>query len=263
MASSSFVLLPEPVPSSALVLGQLLPNPLAPLSASFVSPSTLQADHLSESLVQSQYRDIISVDHESRLAASLNGLELGTTPENVLHVQADEMEYKSLKQPNITFDSICQDPAAQQWIQEMALRNQPLYFIVGLRELKNASFKNAPVNDGPLRTSATDAPASFTLPIHTRRDSSMEIVNSAASGVFGLEVRKVQCRIGRPDEPHSIEDINFTWNYLKANPASREEDLQLSVGLDRALKPAELRRLAGTDDEDLVSDESYGFSDSE
>ena len=69
MASAGFVLLPEPLPSDTLALGQLLPNPLALSSVSFVSPSTLQAHDLSELLVQSQYRNIISLDRESRLAA--------------------------------------------------------------------------------------------------------------------------------------------------------------------------------------------------
>lgn len=197
-----------------------------------MSPSTLQAHDLSEPFVQSKYRDIISLDRDSRLVTSLNGLKLGTTPGNILLVQADEMKYQSLKHPNVTFDSICQDPAAQQWIREMALRNQTFYFIVGLQELKNASFRHALANDGPSRTSTADAPTSFTLPIHTRCDSSMEVTDSARSGVFGLEVRKVQCRIGTPDEPHSVEDIDFTWNYLRANPASWEEGFQLSVGLD-------------------------------
>jgi len=180
-------------------------------------------------------------------------------------VQADEMEYRSLKHPNVAFDSLCQDPAAQQWMREMALRNQPLYFIVGLQELKNASFKHAAVNDGPSGLSAADAPvgSQTALPIHARRDSSMDVTDTATSGIFGLEIRKVQCRIGRPDEPHSVEDINFTWNYLKVNAARWEEELQLSIGLGRALKPAELRRLAGVDDEDLASDESYDYSDSE
>ena len=263
MASAGFVLLPEPLPSDTLALGQLLSNPLAPSSVSFVSPSTLQAHDVSELLVQFQYRNIISLDLESRLAASLNDLKLGTTRENILLVQADEMKYRSLKHPNVTFDSICQDPAAQQWIREMTLRNQPFYFIVGLQELKNASFKHALANDGPSGTSTTDAPTNFTLPIHTRCDSSMEATDLARSGVFGLEVRRVQCRIGTPDEPHSVEDINFTWNYLRANPASWEEDLQLSVGLGRPLKPAELRRLAGMDEENLASDESYDSSDPE
>jgi len=56
-------------------------------------------------------------------------------------------------------------------------------------------------------------------------------------------------------EPHSQLSRPF-------NSSTLQSLHQLSVGLGRPLKPAELRQLVGMDEEDLASDESFDSLDS-
>jgi len=249
MAPSSLFLLSQPLPPNTLTLGQLLPNPLSPSSGPFFSASTIGAHDLREPYIQAQYKDLVAFDEEGRLAASLSGRKVDPSRDDLLLLLADEMEYRSLRHPNSSFDAICRDPAALSWMRNMAAQNQTLYFIVGLQELKNATFKSAIIENGPLGVSVTEAPVDSkpVLPIHIRRDSSMDISDSSATGVFGLEVRKVQCRIGRAEEPHLLEDLDLSWNYHK----STDDDLQLSIGLSKALQAEELRRLAAAMESDF------------
>lgn len=211
--------------------------------------------------IQPRYRDLVSLDRHGRLLASLSGKKLDPAREDLLLVQADEMELKALQHPNKAFDAICQDPETQAWIREMAVRKQPLYFIVGVQELKNATFKRAVIKEGPLGTSVTEAPvdAKIRIPIHVRRDSSMDITDSTTTGIYGVEVRKVQCRVGRSDEPHLLEDIEYSWNYHRIH-----EELQLSIGLGKALTIEELRLFSDTmSDEEEGSEGNYDSDSSE
>ncbi|KAF2496824.1 hypothetical protein BU16DRAFT_560137 [Lophium mytilinum] len=258
MASSGLFLLSQPLPPNTLSLGQLLPNPLSPSSGPFFSASTLGAQDLRKPHIQARYKDLVAFDDEGRLAASLSGRKVDPSRKDLVLLLADEMEYRSL-QPNSAFDNICQDPAALSWMRSMAAQNQTLYFVVGLQELKNATFKSAVIQEGPLGVSVTEGPTApkTSLPLHVRRDSSMDITDSSSTGVYGFEVRKVQCRLGRTDEPHLLEDLDLSWNYHRTG----DGDLQLSIGMSKALQAEELRLLAAAMED--ASDASYNSSDSE
>jgi hypothetical protein len=142
---------------------------------------------------------------------------------------------------------------------EMARRQQPLYYVVGLQSLKNPTLARAVVNDRD-EIQPTD-PTKVELPVPSRRDSAMDVTESNTDGVFGLVVRKVKCHVGPRDEPHSVEDIDLQWSYHSIDDA---EELQLSIGLGEALGQRELSSLAGLVDEydfeEEGSDVSY-FSD--
>ncbi|KAF2194818.1 hypothetical protein K469DRAFT_686772 [Zopfia rhizophila CBS 207.26] len=259
------ILLPTPLASNSLALGQLLSDPLNPYSTSFLSTATSQA--IREPSVQSRYKDVVSHDDEGRLVSSLSGRPLPSSQENLLIIQADQMEYRSLKHPTRTFNTIRQDPDARSFLGSMGLRNQPLYYIVGLQQLKNPTFKRAVVNEGPAGASVTEATQGadpkIRLPMHVRRDSAMDLdeCGGGTDGIFGLEVRKVVCHVGRKDEPHSLGDIGLEWTYHELD----SEDLQLSIGLGKALDAVELRTLAGIVSDDDFSDASYvsDYSDEE
>jgi hypothetical protein len=257
MAPSGLFFLPQPFPPNSLSLGQLLPNPLDPSSGPFFSASSLSAQDLREPHIQARYKDLVSFDEEGRLAASLSGRKVDPSRKDLLLLLADEMEYRGLRNPNSAFDAICQDPAAVNYLRDRAAHKQPLYFVVGIQQLKNATYRSAVIEQGPLGISVAEAPESeLSLPIHVRRDSTMDISDSSATGVFGFEVRKVQCRLGRADEPHLLEDLDLSWNYHR----SSEDDSQLSVGMSKELQAEELRNLVAAMED---SSDSYDASDSE
>jgi hypothetical protein len=143
----------------------------------------------------------------------------------------------------------------------MALQKQPLYYVVGLQKLRNPTFKRAAVDDGRI-TSAAHFDPNIRLPIHLRRDSATDLDETSNDVITGMEVRKVKCLLGRAEEPHSIDDIDYSWSY-----ENLEDDLQLSIGLGKALEQAELHALAGiiTDEDytDLSYDGYYDYSDDE
>ena len=68
------------------------------------------------------------------------------------------------------------------------------------------------------------------------------------AGDLAVELMKVTCLVGAKDEPHTLEDIGYVWTHHTVD----NSDLQLSIGLGKALQPKELRALAGiVIDEDL------------
>ncbi|ORY16412.1 hypothetical protein BCR34DRAFT_450678, partial [Clohesyomyces aquaticus] len=234
-------LLPTPLASNTVTLGQLLSDPLDPSSESFISTSIRQV--LREPSIQSRYKDLVSHDDEGRLVSSLSGRPLSPSQENLLVIQADEMKYCSLKHPSASFDALSNDPAAQSWFRQM--QNRPLYYVVGVQQLKNPTFKRAVIREGSVAEASSDS--KIRIPMHVRRDSAMDFDAPTNDGVYGLEVRKVKCRVGSRTEPHSLDDIGLSWSY---HMLDAEQDLQLSIGLGYALSAAELRGLAG-----IVSDD--------
>lgn len=247
MASSDPVLLPSPLPVDSFKLGQLLTDPLNPSSQSFISES--HQTHASEPSVHSKYRAIVSHDDEGRLLSNLSGRPIHPARPNLLVLQADEMTLQSLNRPHAAFNALRKDSQAQSFMLEMARRNQPLYYVVGLQSLKNPTLARAAVNDQD-EIFPTDKPTKVEL---SRRDSAMDVTESKTDALFGLVVRKVKCFVGPRDEPHSLEDIDLQWSY---HDIAGAEELQLSIGLGEALGQKDLRSLAGLVDQ-------YGFDEEE
>ncbi|KAF2624996.1 hypothetical protein BU25DRAFT_130278 [Macroventuria anomochaeta] len=76
-----------------------------------------------------------------------------------------------------------------------------------------------------------------------------ELEEDAKESVFAVKLMKVACRAGAKDAPHTLEDIDYAWTYHTLE----EPDMQLSIGLGKALQAKELRALAG-----IVIDEDFG-----
>jgi hypothetical protein len=175
--------------------------------------------------------------------------------DSVVLVQADQAEYTSLKSPARAFDAIRQDTATQSYLRKLALREQPLYYVVGLQKLRNPTFKRAVVREGSLAEAKSD----IRFPMHVRRDSAMDLEDTN-DAIVGVEVRKVRCHVGSADTPHSIEDIDYSWSYHKLDA---DDGLQLSIGLGKALEAAEMRALAGIVSDDDFTDHSYEYYESD
>lgn len=247
------ILLPAPVAATSFSLGQLLSDPLEPSCTSF--PSVSQPD-LNEPHTYARFNDVVSHDDEGRFISSLSGRSFDPYTSLVL-VQADQMEYTSLRQPTRSFNLLRKDPAVQSYLRTLALRNEPLYYVVGVQKLKNPTFKHATVREGSIAEVRPDN--KIRLPMHTRRDSSMDLQEGNTEAVLGLELRKVRCHVGSPEEPHALEDIGYSWTY---HTLDSDPDLQLSIGLGKMLEAAELRSLTGiVSDEDFTDESHDDYSD--
>ena len=63
--------------------------------------------------------------------------------------------------------------------------------------------------------------------------------------------------MGRPCEPHSVDDVEFEWSYH-----ALDEDVQLAIGLGRALRADDVQTVS-LDDGEEESEESWEDSGDE
>lgn len=240
-------LLPNPLVASSLALGQLVVDPFNPSSNSFTSSTSPS----SQSKKESTYKEIISQDDEGGLISRVSAHSLHLH-DNLLLVQAEHSEHLCLQQPITAFDALSKDKSAQKFFRRISHRHQPLYYVVGIQKLKNPVYKRVAVQDGSITEAS--AGSKLRMPTHPRRDSGADIEGSTNNNdsVLAVELRKVKCHVGAADEPHSLEDIGYSWNYLNL-----EGDLQLSIGLGKAVTSAELQALAGIISGEDFTDRSY------
>ncbi|KAH7401226.1 hypothetical protein BKA66DRAFT_449999 [Pyrenochaeta sp. MPI-SDFR-AT-0127] len=259
---SRLLVLPTPLPSSTISLGQLLTDPLYADSAS-LKPSAALA--YKQSHVQSKYEDTVAHDEYGRFTSTRFVSKLSGQPhyshENLLLLNADQMSHTTIDKPATVFNTLRQDSATRSFLRKMAYQNRPVYFVTGVQTLKNPSFKRAIVEHGVV----AEAKASqYRLPVR-RVDSASSLDNGndkdTDESILAVELLKVKCRIGASSEPHCVEDLNYTWSYHSL----QEEDTQLSIGLGKPLQAMELRALAGIAPEEEYTDASYSssYSDSE
>lgn len=231
---SQVLVLPTPFPSSSFALGQLLNDPLSPECIS-LKPTTRPAHN--KPTTQPHYEDIIAQDEEGHFVSSLG--RDASLYDNTMSLTADEMSLVTLADPPAAFEALRRDTETQSFLRRSALQHQPLYFVTGIQKLRNASYRRSPAKEG----SAEATGRQIWLPMHVRRDSA-ELESEeedAKESVFAVELMKVACRAGAKDEPHSLEDIDYAWTYHTLD----EPDMQLSIGLGKALQAKELRALAG------------------
>ena len=240
---SQILILPTPLPSSSFALGQLLSDPLNLESTAFNPTIKLACN---KPTTQSRYEDIISHDEQGHFISSLG--KAASSFDNTVVLNADEMSLASLTNPSAAFEALRRDTETQSFFRKSALQRQPLYFVTSIQKLKNASYRRTPAREG---STAEATGQQIRLPMHVRRDSAElepEEEEDVKESVFAVGLMKVACRAGAKDEPHALEDIDYAWTYHTLD----EPDVQLSVGLGKALQPKELRALAS-----IVIDEDF------
>jgi hypothetical protein len=231
---SQVLVLPTPFPSSSFALGQLISDPLSSESVSFKSTTKPACN---KPTTQPHYEDMIAQDKEGRFISSLG--KGAPSYDNTVSLSADEMSLATLVDPCAAFEALRRDTETQSFLRRTALQHQPLYFVTGIQRLKNASYRRSSAKEGS--TEATGR--QIRLPMHVRRDSA-ELESEeedTKESVFAVELMKVACRASARDAPHSLEDIDYAWTYHTLD----EPDMQLSIGLGKALQAKELRALAG------------------
>jgi hypothetical protein len=249
-------LLPKPLPSDEVTVGQLLTHPLHPERDGFYSQQAHQVvDDLNDYHIQLRYKDLFSVDSEGRFMTNYGAkFDLGRIyrQPNLLTVVAEQMIQRTSQKPKRAFEAVCEDPEARQWIQDKATSDGPLYMVVGVTELKNATFKRAKLRDAGASRGLHETPIEkdAKVPRAVRRDSTLGLgTETQLSGVFGMDVRRVRAKISRPEEPHSLEDIGWHWAYFDIPGAKNKE--QLMIGLGEPLKANELRLMLDLSEEDV------------
>jgi hypothetical protein len=253
--SKRIALLPKPIASDEVAVGQLLVHPLHPEIDGFFSETQAAAvDELNDYFIQLRYKDLFSVDTEGRFAQNFGAkFDLGQVyrKPNLLSVAAEQMIQRISKRPLAAFETVCADPEAQAWITELARQEKPAYIVMGVTEFKNAVFKRAMLQDGGIsnRLKVQPIEKGAKVPRVVRRDSTLGLGTEARlSGVFGMDIRRVKARISTVQEPHLIEDLKWSWIYHDI-PGSEGE--QLMVGLGESLKAEELRLMLDLSDEDV------------
>ncbi|KAF1844115.1 uncharacterized protein K460DRAFT_379120 [Cucurbitaria berberidis CBS 394.84] len=259
---SRLLVLPTPLSSTSITLGQLVTDPLYAVSAS-LKPSTTPA--YKESHVQLKYEDTVAHDEYGRFTSTRFVSQLSGQPhyshENLLLLSAEEMSHTTLHKPAAVFNTLRQDSVTRSFLRKMAYQNKPVFFVTGVQTLKNPSFKRAVIEDGLV--AEAKAPQ-FRLPVR-RVDSASSLDNSshikeAEEPVLAVELLKVKCLFGAPSAPHSIADLDYEWSY---HTIDEGEGLQLSIGLGNPLQATELRALAGISSEEENSEGDWSSSDSD
>jgi len=233
------VVLPRVYPSDRLSIGQLVHNPLCPTSNPYISQAPARPSELTEVRVEVPYKSLVSVDRKGRLTPVLHS-ESTARNYNLISVEADEAVYRSLRNPRGAFDTLREDPSARKWIMHMARHRMPFYFVIGVQELHNAKLRSLGVKDGKHYTASA---------------------NTITNGVLGIEIMKVQGRVGSSTEPHLIEDIYWSWSYHRLRPTATDDDRMLSIGLGSVLRPEEIEQFHYSDEDE--SEGSYASSDEE
>lgn len=247
-------LLPKPLPSDEVAVGQLLLHPLHPEQDGFYSQLAHEdVDALNDYHIQLRYRDLFSVDAQGRFMTNYGAkFDLGRIyrQPNLLTVNAEQMIQRTSQSPIQSFEAVCSDPDAQEWIMECAANKKDFYIVVGITELKNAVFRRARLQDAgaSARLSETPLERGAKVPRAVRSDTRLGDGEAHVSGVFGMDVRRVAARITRPEEPLQLSDLGYRWSYFDIPGRPRE---QLMVGLGEPLKANELRLMWDLNEEDI------------
>ncbi|KAL5117379.1 hypothetical protein ACEQ8H_004695 [Pleosporales sp. CAS-2024a] len=252
-------LLPKPLPAHLLSIGQLLTHPLHPERDCFYSHAAHEeVDELNDYRIQLRYKDVFSVDSEGRFITNYGAkFDLGRVfrQPNLLTVRAEQMIQRTSQSKSQAFQAVCNDPEARTWISEQVRAGKPLYVVLGITELKNASFKRAKLHDAGasnrLNEMPLDGDAKVPRSLRGRADASLGRIGTepTVSAVFGMDVRHIEARITTPAEPHTLEDLNYRWYYYDMPGSSTKE--QLMVGLGQQLKANELRLMLDLSEEDV------------
>ncbi|KAF2746166.1 hypothetical protein M011DRAFT_405241 [Sporormia fimetaria CBS 119925] len=249
-------LLPKPLPSDEVAIGQLLIHPLHPEHDGFYSQQAhAEIDDLNDYHIQLRYKDLFSVDQEGRFMANYGAkFDLGRVyrQPNLLSVIAEQMIQRTSQAPARAFQAVLEDPEAREWIQKVVSDEKECYVVVGITELKNAVFKRAKLQDAGVSNRLKEAPLErgAKVPRAVRRNSTIGLEGERhVSGVFGMDIRRVIGRITRPEEPHRLSDLGYIWSYYDI-PGSKNKE-QLMVGLGEPLKANDLRLMLDVSEEDV------------
>jgi hypothetical protein len=239
---SRLLVLPTPLLAGSLSLGQLIADPLNSNITSF-KPSSQPPCHPPQT--HRKFQSTATHDDSGRFLSTTSQRDFSLRETQIL-VNAETSTHTSLSKPRLAFNELCQNAAAQLYLRKSSSKHRDLYYVAGIQTLKNPSFMLGDVSEETLAS----APArQIRLPMHVKRvDSAFGLPLEGAKStidetIFAVELWKVRCRVGLADEPHGLGDIDYAWSYYKLE----DSEMQLSIGLGKALRAEEMMALAGMD----------------
>lgn len=233
-------LLPAPVASGTIRIGQLLTDPLNAHGDSFISEH--DSLPLKAPVLQTDFSETIYRDDGGRFIAKQSYPNAAA-----VMVQADQMIHTTLRDPLSAFRYTSRRASSQAYLHKAALRRQPLFFVTGLQKLINPRFTSSNPDDP-----ATEKSQSY------RHDSGVGLKEQDNDVIYAVQLRKVFCRIGTPEEPQRPSDVGYVYKHYRLQG---EENLQLAVGFGQSVTPAEFRTLVSMSSDSDFTDESADSSE--
>jgi hypothetical protein len=120
-----------------------------------------------------------------------------------------------------SFDTLRTDSAAHNFLISSTLQHRKVYFATTIQSSPSKFSTCTP-------SATTSASEPFTRP-----DSAVDLDADikADQSISALQLLPVRCRIGFSSEPHTVDDVEYSWTYHKLN----DKGLQLSIGLGKAV----------------------------
>jgi hypothetical protein len=188
-AYHELVILPQPLAPEAIPVGLLVSK------TSKFNPSTLE-DRDYDDIGNRWYKDVILFDTKSghfieSLGAThfikkpADGIEAGT-------IEAPEQRVRILKDPETALQKSLQTDEAKQWLKD----NADAGFVVGAREVTNASYKRAGLVDKGSDNWEVVREVGGATPDGKRRDSGLPVETGSKRDVVAVLVRKIVMQDG-------------------------------------------------------------------
>ncbi|KAF9948595.1 hypothetical protein BGZ72_009511 [Mortierella alpina] len=251
MTVSDSVLLPKLFPKDLVSLGQLLRNPLVPNIDTFRGGCALVSESdISAAEPEENYEAIVSVGKKGWFDFGLIGFlstQLGGRKTNMLSIKAKSLEYSALKDSGDVLRRISSSDEAKKWIDDMVRYKTSCYLVIGIQTLCVAEFTRVVLKEGV-------AGGYITVPLepnaqvlaHVKGNASASQFGSSvgnASGVFGIQVLRLDPRIVQLGAIGPKSEVSWKWTYQNMKGAQQqEEEERLDITLE-AVAMDELSRL--------------------
>lgn len=239
MAAPGSVLLPMLFPNDLVSIGQLLCNPLVPNTDTFRDGCKLVVpiDDIVEVAPVQNYEAIVSVNKSGEFnigLIKLLGAKLGGNKANMLFVKARSLQYSTLMDSVKVFRRICESSGAQEWIFDMVQRNRSCYLVIGIQTLHMTDFKRVVLKKGDAGGYATmPLEPTAQIPLYVEGKVSTDRFGSSmgngVSGVFGIQVQRLDPHIGPLGERRLKAPVSWKWSYQSAEISSYEPVLDITL----------------------------------
>ncbi|KAI7828944.1 hypothetical protein BC939DRAFT_442345 [Gamsiella multidivaricata] len=241
MVAPDSVLLPKLFPKNLVSIGQLLRNPLVPNTDTFRGGCARVGENdISTADPEENYEAIVSVDMSGWFDIGLTrllGAKLRGRRANMLSIRAKSLEYNTLKDSVDVFRRVFSSDEAKRWINDMVLHKAPCYLVIGIQTLCMAEFKRVVLKEGVAGGYVTvPLEATAQIPVHVKGEVSAHHFGSSVgkkvSGVFGIQVQRLNPQIGLPGEIRLKSDVSWKWSYQRIKGTQQEEEKRLGITLE-------------------------------
>ncbi|KAH7066656.1 hypothetical protein BKA63DRAFT_370020, partial [Paraphoma chrysanthemicola] len=153
-------------------------------------------------------------------------------PSTTAHNISSYPRPNTLPNPKTAFNALRRDTSTQTLLRNSAQQNTQLYYVTAVQ----TSALPSPAKDST-RTHVRRVDSASSLPVDDKTTTT-----TSDDSVCAVQLLKVRARVGSPSAPHSVDDVEYEWSY---HVLDGDEDVQLAIGLGRAVREEDVRRVAG------------------